>query len=62
MVSGTLEAVSAGGQPTAVEVYRKYMPTFRVTTIAGVGHLGIVWERIEEFDTALIDAIGRFVR
>ncbi|MDP2856748.1 MAG: alpha/beta hydrolase [Bacillota bacterium] len=55
-----IEAINSQRQPTAVTTYRKYVPSFRVTTISEVGHLGMVWEKTAEFDRILNEIAARF--
>jgi pimeloyl-ACP methyl ester carboxylesterase len=55
-----LEAINRASLQTKVEAFRRYMPSFRVATMDGVGHMGIVWERVEEFDRLLLGAVKRF--
>ena len=55
-----LEAINSDPPQTKVDAYRKYLPGFRVATMPKVGHVGIIWERVEEFDRLLLDAAARF--
>jgi pimeloyl-ACP methyl ester carboxylesterase len=55
-----LEAINSDPPQTKVDAYRRYVPGFRVATMPKVGHAGIIWERVEEFDRLLLDAATRF--
>lgn len=52
-----IRAINAGVYPTAVEVNRKYAPSFEVEVLDGVGHYPQV-ERPEEFQRALRAAVA----
>ncbi len=59
-VVGTLErievpvaAINSDRVPTDVEAYRRYIPSFSVRLMPGVGHLGVIWEDVEDFDRHL---------
>ncbi len=49
-----IAAVNAAAPPTDVEAFRTYAPSFEVTTIPDVGHLGILWSKPEAFAEALL--------
>ncbi len=53
-------AINTTAPPTNVEAMRRYIPSFTVDTIGGVGHAGILHRRIEEFDTRLLALVARF--
>jgi pimeloyl-ACP methyl ester carboxylesterase len=55
-----IEAINSERQPTDTNAYRRYVPTFRVTTMSEVGHLGVVWEKTDRFDRILTEIVGRF--
>ena len=46
--------------PTNVEAMHRYVPSFTVDTIAGVGHAGILLQRVEDFDARLLAIVERF--
>ena len=47
-------------QPTNVEAFRKYAPTFKVKIVEGVGHV-IMWDNTEKFNQLLEESIQDFV-
>lgn len=53
-------AINADRPPTNVAAWRKYVPSFKVRTISGVGHLGVIWEKTDEFDRLLLDSVKMF--
>ena len=48
-------------QPTNVEALRRYLRSFTLDTLAGVGHAGILHQRVEDFDARLLAIVDRFV-
>lgn len=55
-----LAAINTTVQPTNVEAMRRYVPSFTVDTIDGVGHGGILLRRVEAFDKRLLAIVDRF--
>jgi len=55
-----LAAINTTIQPTNVEALRRYVPSFTVDTIGGVGHGGILLRRVEDFDAYLLAIVERF--
>jgi pimeloyl-ACP methyl ester carboxylesterase len=57
-----IAAINTARQPTNVEAWRLYSPSFTVDTMAGVGHAGILLQRVDDFDALLLAIIDRFER
>ena len=55
-----LAALNTTVQPTNVEAMQRYVPSFTVDTIDGVGHGGILLRRVEDFDARLLAIVERF--
>jgi pimeloyl-ACP methyl ester carboxylesterase len=55
-----LAAINTTVQPTNVEAMRRYVPSFTVDTMSGVGHGGILLQRIEDFDARLHAIVDQF--
>lgn len=53
-------AINTPNPPTRVEAIRRLAPGFTVDTIAGVGHAGILHQRVEDFDALLRALVTRF--
>jgi pimeloyl-ACP methyl ester carboxylesterase len=53
-------AINSARNPTNVAVWKEIAPGFQVHIVEDVGHLGIIWEKTEEFDQALLDFVGEF--
>lgn len=53
-------AINTDRQPTNVEALRRYAPSFTVDTMSGVGHAGILHQRVEDFDARLLAIVDRF--
>ena len=52
-------AINTAMPPTNVEAMRRYAPSFTVDTIAGVGHGGILLQRVADFDARLLAIVER---
>lgn len=55
-----IAAINTPVPPTEVEAWRVYAPSFTVDTIAGVGHAGILLQRVADFDALLLALVDRF--
>jgi pimeloyl-ACP methyl ester carboxylesterase len=55
-----IAAINTTLRPTNVEAMQRYVPSFTVDTISGVGHAGILLRRVDEFDARLRAIIARF--
>jgi len=53
-------AINSDMQPTDVEAFRKYAPTFKAKIIEDVGHL-IMWDNTEKFNQLLEESILEFM-
>lgn len=53
-------AINGSHPPTNVDAMRRYVPSFHVDTIDGVGHAGILLRRVEEFDALLLANVEDF--
>lgn len=53
-------AINSSRGVTNVDAWNRIAPGFRVHVIDGVGHLGVIWEKIEEFDQALLKHVSQF--
>jgi pimeloyl-ACP methyl ester carboxylesterase len=57
-VTVPIAAINAAVPPTDVEGFRAYAPSFQVTTIPDVGHLGVLWMKPDLF----VESLEAFVR
>jgi pimeloyl-ACP methyl ester carboxylesterase len=55
-----IAAINSDQTPTDVEAWQNYAPGFSVHVLEGVGHLGAVWERVNEFDREVIRLVESF--
>lgn len=55
-------AINTTRMPTNVEAFRRYAPSFTVDTLSGVGHAGILLQRVDDFDDRLLAIVERFQR
>jgi pimeloyl-ACP methyl ester carboxylesterase len=53
-------AINTTNPPTAVDAWRRYVPAFTVDTMQGVGHAGILHQRVADFDSRLDALVRRF--
>jgi hypothetical protein len=51
-------AVNAETPSTNVTAFREYAPSFSVKTISGVGHIGVIWMKLDLFDQLLTETIS----
>jgi len=54
-------SINSDQYPTNVEAFKKYVPSFEVKIIPGVGHV-VFWEAPEEFNRLLEEAVQEFVQ
>jgi pimeloyl-ACP methyl ester carboxylesterase len=59
-ISAPVAAINTTQFPTNVEAIRRYAPSFTLDTIGGVGHAGILLQRVEDFDARLLTIVARF--
>lgn len=55
-----IAAINTTGTPTDLEGIRRYAPSFALDTMAGVGHGGILHQRVADFDRKLLAIVDRF--
>ena len=53
-------SINSDIEPTNVEAFRKYVPTYKARIITGVGHV-LMWDAPEEFNRLLEESIQEFV-
>jgi pimeloyl-ACP methyl ester carboxylesterase len=58
-VKAPIIAINSDMQPTNVEAFRKYAPTFKAKIVKDVGHV-IMWDNPEEFNRLLEESIQEF--
>ena len=61
VVEAPIVAINSDLEPTNVEAFRKYAPTFNAKIVKDVGHL-IMWDNSEEFNRLLEESIQEFIR
>lgn len=61
-LSVPVAAINTTRVPTNVDAWRRYAPSFTVDTLQGVGHAGILLQRVEDFDARLLALVERFGR
>lgn len=59
-VKAPIIAINSDLQPTNVEAFRKYAPTFKAKIVQGVGHV-VMWDNTDEFNRLLKESIQEFV-
>jgi len=58
-VKAPIVAINTDMEPTNVEAFRKYAPTFKVHIVSDVGHV-IMWDKTEKFNQLLDECILEF--
>jgi pimeloyl-ACP methyl ester carboxylesterase len=53
-------AINADEPATDVAAWQQISPGFKLATVKGVGHLGVIWEKTGEFDAQLLDFVEGF--
>jgi pimeloyl-ACP methyl ester carboxylesterase len=59
-VKAPIIAINTDMQPTNVEAFRKYAPTFKAKIVEDVGHV-IMWDNTLEFNRLLEESIQEFI-
>jgi pimeloyl-ACP methyl ester carboxylesterase len=59
-IKAPVTAINSDMEPTKVETFRKYAPSFQARIIPNVGHL-VFWDNPEEFNRLLEESIQEFV-
>lgn len=59
-IKAPVTAINSDMEPTKVETFRKYVPSFQVKIIPDVAHL-VFWDNPEEFNRLLEESIQEFV-
>jgi len=60
LVDFPIVAINSSRGSTNVDAWNRIAPGFRVHVVDGVVHLGVIWEKIEEFDQALLKYVSQF--
>lgn len=55
-------AINSAQPPTNVAAWRAFIPDFTAAIIPDVGHMGMIWEKVPQFDSLLTEAVRRFSR
>ena len=55
-VRAPIIAINSDSQPTNVEAFRKYVPSFQAMVVTDTGHL-VMWDAPEEFNRLLDETI-----
>lgn len=50
-------AIANDRMPIDTMTYRRYLPSFLVRTIPGVGHLGVLWQEPQQFDRYVLEIV-----
>jgi pimeloyl-ACP methyl ester carboxylesterase len=57
-VRSPIVAINSDRVATDVRTWRELSPGFELRVMSGVGHLGVLWERPEEFDRLLLESVS----
>jgi pimeloyl-ACP methyl ester carboxylesterase len=59
-IQAPVTAINSDSEPTNVEAFRKYVPSFKAKIIPGVGHV-VFWDAPDEFNKLLEESIQDFI-
>lgn len=59
-IQGPVNAINTDQEPTNVEAFRQYVPTFQAKIIPNVGHV-LMWDATDEFNRLLEESIQEFL-
>lgn len=62
LIDVPIVAINSAQRPTNIDAWSRIAPGFRVHVIDGVGHLGVIWKKVEEFNRALLEHISQIDR
>ena len=60
LVKAPVTAINSDSEPTNVEAFRKYIPSFQAKIIPGIGH-AVFWDAPDEFTLLLEESIQEFI-
>ena len=55
-----IAAINSSGTPTLIDAWQQYAPGFSAHILGDVGHLGSIWEKVDEFDAVLTGFVEDF--
>ena len=58
-VKAPVRAINSDSEPTNIEAFRKYVPSFKANIIPGVGHV-VFWDAPDKFNSLLEESIEEF--
>ena len=61
MIKAPVIAINSDSEPTNIDAFRKYVPSFQAKIIPGVGHV-IFWDNPDEFNRLLEESIQEFIK
>jgi pimeloyl-ACP methyl ester carboxylesterase len=61
LIKAPVTAINSDSEPTNVEAFRKYVPSFQAKIITGVGHV-LFWEAPDQFNRLLEEGIQEFIK
>jgi hypothetical protein len=57
-----IAAINASEPPTNLAAWQQLVPGFKLATVEGVGHIGVIWEKTDEFDAQLLEFVEGFAQ
>lgn len=61
LIKAPVTAINSDSEPTNVEAFRRYIPSFQAKIIPGVGHV-VFWDEPDEFNRLLEESIQEFIK
>ncbi len=60
LIKAPVIAINSDSEPTNIDAFRKYVPSFKAKIIPGVGHV-VFWDAPDEFNKLLEESIQDFI-
>jgi pimeloyl-ACP methyl ester carboxylesterase len=61
LIKAPVTAINSDSEPTNIDAFRKYVPSFQAKIIPGVGHV-VFWDKPDEFNRLLEESIQEFIK
>jgi pimeloyl-ACP methyl ester carboxylesterase len=61
LIKAPVTAINSDAEPTNIDAFKKYVPSFQAKIIPGVGHV-VFWDNSDEFNRLLEESIQKFIK
>ncbi len=59
-IKSPIISINSDRNPTNVEAFQRYAPSFKVKLMPGVGHNGVIWEKTDLFEQLVDESVEEF--